>query len=143
MTKSAVTSRLEPTGRSVKTGSLQTTPAQFPIVGIGCSAGGLEALEAFFSRVTADCDMAFVVIQHLDPRHPSTLAELIARAARLPVKTARNRMKVRPGHIYVIPPNRELSLLRDTLYLLEPAPSTGLRLPVSARRHRRLCALPA
>lgn len=105
-------------------------PGDFPIIGIGCSAGGLEALEAFFHQVPADSGLAFVVVQHLDPHHPSSLPSLIARGSGLPVTEARNRMKVRPGHIYVIPPNAELSLLHDTLHLLDPAPPTGLRLPV-------------
>ena len=102
----------------------------FPIVGIGCSAGGVEALEKFFVNVPADCGMAFVVIQHLDPRHASILPDLIERSAHIPVKQARNRMKVRPGCVYVIPPSKELTLLHDTLYLLDPAMPTGLRLPV-------------
>lgn len=105
-------------------------PSTFPIIGIGCSAGGLEALEAFFHRIPANCGMAFVVVQHLDPHHVSTLPELIGRSAELPVKEAQNRMPVVPSHIYVIPPNKELSLLHDTLHLLDPASSTGLRLPV-------------
>src|SRR5512138_2441826 len=102
----------------------------FPIVGIGCSAGGLEALEAFFHDIPADSGIAFVVVQHLDPHHASNLPELIARGTSLPVKEIKNRMKVQPGTIYVIPPNKELSLLRDTLHLLDPAPPVGLRLPV-------------
>ncbi|MBL8481301.1 MAG: PAS domain-containing protein [Rhodocyclaceae bacterium] len=105
-------------------------PENFPIVGIGCSAGGLEALETFFRNVPSDSGMAFVVVQHLDPRYASTLPELIGRRVGLTVKEAKNRMKVQPGHIYVIPPNKELSLLHDTLHLLDPAPPTGLRLPV-------------
>jgi chemotaxis methyl-accepting protein methylase/FtsZ-binding cell division protein ZapB len=111
----------------------QTTAARaasFPIVGIGCSAGGLEALEKFFGNVPADTRIAFIVIQHLDPKHASTLPELIGRAARLPAKEARNRTKVLPGHIYVIPPSKELSILHDTLHLLDPVPPQGLRLPV-------------
>lgn len=102
----------------------------FPVVGIGCSAGGLEALEKFFANVPADCGMAFVVIQHLDPQHASALPELIGRVANLPVKEARNRMKVVPGNVYVIPPNKDLTLLHDTLHLLDPVSPRGLRLPV-------------
>ncbi len=102
----------------------------FPIVGIGCSAGGLEALERFFSKVPENCGIAFVVIQHLDPRRPSMLPELLGRASRLPVGEARNRTRVKPGHVYVTPPDRELSLLHGTLLLLEPTPSQPLRLPI-------------
>jgi chemotaxis methyl-accepting protein methylase len=104
-------------------------PAPLPIVGIGCSAGGLEALEKFFSRVPATCGMAFIVIQHLDPKHVSTLPELIGRLTPLTVKEAGNRMAVEPDTVYVIPPNRDLSLLHGNLHLLEMS-SSGLRLPV-------------
>ncbi|MBL8473117.1 MAG: PAS domain-containing protein [Rhodocyclaceae bacterium] len=105
-------------------------PDNFPIVGIGCSAGGLEALETFFRNIPSDCGMAFVVVQHLDPRYASTLPELIGRRAGLAVKEAKDRMKVLPNHVYVIPPNKDLSLLHETLHLLDPAPIAGLRLPV-------------
>jgi two-component system CheB/CheR fusion protein len=74
--------------------------------------------------------MAFVVVQHLDPRYLSTLPDLNQRIARLPAKEVKDRMKVRPGTIYVIPPKHELTLLHDTLHLLEPVSQTGLRLPI-------------
>ncbi|MGJ0485789.1 MAG: chemotaxis protein CheB [Methylomicrobium sp.] len=102
----------------------------FPIIGIGCSAGGLEALQKFFGQVSADCGMAFVIIQHLDPHHASALPELIEHVANLPVQQANNRMKVKPNHIYIIPPGEELLLMHATLYLLEPVPAPALRLPV-------------
>lgn len=105
-------------------------PPAFPIIGVGCSAGGLEALEAFFSDVPPDCGMAFVVVQHLDPHHRSSLPELLGRAAKLPVQEVKNRMKVRPNRIYVAPPNHDLTLLHDRLHLLDPAPPHGLRLSV-------------
>jgi chemotaxis methyl-accepting protein methylase/PAS domain-containing protein len=108
----------------------KSRPAGFPIIGIGCSAGGLEALQKFFGQVSADCGMAFVVIQHLDPRHASALPELIGHSASLPVQQAKNRMKVKPNQIYVIPPGEELLLMHATLYLLEPVPAPALRLPV-------------
>ncbi len=102
----------------------------FPIIGIGCSAGGLEALQAFFRNVPPDSNMAFVVVQHLDPRHTSTLPGLIGNFSKMTVREARNRTKVKPGFIYVIPPNKELSLSHGTLYLLDPVPPIGLRLSV-------------
>ena len=107
-------------------------PRPFPIVAIGASAGGLEALEQFLGHVPADSGMACVVIQHLDPHHKGMMPELLQRATAMPVTQARNRMKVEPGHVYVIPPKWDLSILHDCLYLLEPVAARGLRLPIDS-----------
>ena len=104
----------------------------FPIVAIGASAGGLEALEQFLGQVPAGSDMAFVVIQHLDPDHKGMMPELLQRATTMPVAQAKNRMKVEPGCVYVIPPKWDLSILHDCLYLLEPVAARGLRLPIDS-----------
>lgn len=104
----------------------------FPIIGIGASAGGLEALEQFFDGVPLNSGMAFVVIQHLDPNRHGMLPELLQRATPMAVKQAENRMKIKPDCIYVIPPNKDLSLLHDTLYLLDPVAPRGLRLPIDS-----------
>ena len=104
--------------------------AGFPIVGIGCSAGGLEALEALLSHVPADSGMAFVIVQHLDPYHISNLPELLQRTTPMPVVEAGECMEVRPDSVYVIPPNKDLSLLRGVLHLLNPTEKRGLRLPI-------------
>lgn len=107
------------------------TPARpFPIVALGASAGGLEALELFFCHVPPDNGMAFVVIQHLDPTHKGMLPELLQRCTAMPVVQARNRMKIKPGGVYVIPPNKDLSILHDSLFLLDPVAPRGLRLPI-------------
>lgn len=102
----------------------------FPIVGIGASAGGLEALEQFFSNMPLNTGMAFVVIQHLDPTHQGLLTELIQRTTRLPVVTVTDRLHVEPDSVYIIPPNRSMSVLKGTLHLFEPAEPRGLRLPI-------------
>ncbi|MDZ4316245.1 MAG: chemotaxis protein CheB [Azonexus sp.] len=102
----------------------------FPIVGIGCSAGGLEALEAFLQNLPADCGMAVVIVQHLDPNHISTLPQLLQRSTALPVVEVRDCMPVYANCIYVIPPNRDISLSDGLLHLLEPTERRGLRLPV-------------
>jgi two-component system CheB/CheR fusion protein len=102
----------------------------FAIVAIGASAGGLDALEQFLGHVPAGSGMAFVVIQHLDPNHKGMMPELLQRATAMPVAQAKNRMKVKPDCVYVIPPNRDLSILHDTLHLLELATPRGLRLPI-------------
>lgn len=102
----------------------------FPIVAIGASAGGLEALELFLGHVPATSGMAFIVIQHLDPTQKGMMPELLQRATVMPVAQAKNRMKVKPDCVYVIPPNKDLSILHDSLYLLEPVAPRGLRLPI-------------
>ncbi len=104
----------------------------FPIVGIGASAGGLEALEQFFSHVPDNRGIAFVVIQHQGPNHKGMMPELLQRATTMPVLQAQNRMKIKPGCVYVNPPNKELSMLYGTLYLLDPVEPRGLRLPIDA-----------
>ena len=102
----------------------------FPIVGIGASAGGLEALEQFFANVPANCGMAFVVIQHLDPHHKGIMPELLQRITQLKVITVSDRLKIKPNCVYVIPPNTSMSILNGALYLFEPIETRGLRLPV-------------
>ena len=104
--------------------------ATFPIVGIGASAGGLEALEQFLKGVPAASGLAFVVVQHLDPTHKGIMVELLQRTTPLPVRQITERMTVKPDHVYVIPPNRDLSILHGVLHLLEPAAPRGLRLPI-------------
>ena len=109
------------------------TPATaFPIVGIGASAGGLEALEQFLSHVPPASGLAFVVVQHLDPNHKDIMVELLQRVTLMPVMQISDRLKVLPGHVYVIPPNRDLSILRGVLHLLEPAAPRGLRRPIDS-----------
>ena len=102
----------------------------FPIIAIGASAGGLEAFEQFFLHVPIGSGMAYVVIQHLAPDHTGILPELLQRATAMPVVQAKNRMKVKPDCVYVIPPNRDISILHDSLYLLDPVAPRGLRLPI-------------
>ncbi|MCX6251976.1 MAG: PAS domain-containing protein [Bacteroidetes bacterium] len=107
-----------------------TEISQFPIVGIGASAGGLETLEQFFGNTPNDCGMAFVVIQHLDPNHIGIMSELLQRITPMKVFRITDGLKVKPNCIYVIPPNKSLSLLNGALYLFDPVESRGLRLPI-------------
>ena len=103
-----------------------------PVVGIGASAGGLAAFEAFFSGMPADSDpgMAFVLVQHLAPDHKSILTELVKRYTRMKVFEVADGMSVKPNCAYIIPPNRDMALLNGTLQLLEPAAPRGHRLPI-------------
>ena len=106
--------------------------AGFPIVGIGASAGGLAAFEAFFSGMPANADpgMAFVLVQHLAPDHKSILTELIQRYTRMQVLEVKDGMAVRPNCAYIIPPNHDMAFLNGKLHLLEPAAPRGQRLPI-------------
>jgi chemotaxis methyl-accepting protein methylase len=105
-------------------------PHPFPIVGIGTSAGGLEALELFLKNVPAGSGMAFVIVQHLDPTHKGMLAELLQRATPMRVMQVQDRTRVQPDCVYVIPPNKDLSILHGVLHLLDPVAPRGLRLPI-------------
>ncbi len=109
-----------------------STPAStdFPIAGIGASAGGLEALEQFFQNTPVNNGMAFVVIQHLDPTHIGIMPELLQRITPMKVFQASGNQKVKPNCVYVIPPNKSLEILNGALYLFDPVESRGLRLPV-------------
>lgn len=102
----------------------------FPIVGIGASAGGLEALEQFLGNVPPASGIAFVVIQHLDPMHQGIMPELLQRRCEMPVLQAVDRIEAKPDHVYVIPPNKDMSILRGALHLFAPTAVRGLRLPI-------------
>ena len=104
----------------------------FPIVGIGASAGGLAAFEAFFSGMPADTDpgMAFVLVQHLDPNHKSILCDLIRRYTRMQVFEVQDGMTVQINCAYIIPPNHSMAFFNGTLQLLEPTEPRGLRMPI-------------
>jgi len=104
----------------------------FPVVGIGASAGGLAAFEAFFSGMpaTGDPGMAFVLVQHLAPDHKSILTELIRRYTSMQVFEVEDGMVVRPNCAYIIPPGRDMAFLNGTLKLLEPSAPRGQRLPI-------------
>ncbi len=102
----------------------------FPIVGIGASAGGLEALELFLGNVPANSGMAYVVVQHLDPTHKGMLPELLQRVSKMKVSQVKGRMVVKPNNIYVIPPNKTMSILKGVLQLHKPVLTRGQRLPI-------------
>jgi two-component system CheB/CheR fusion protein len=104
----------------------------FPVVGIGASAGGLAAFEAFFSGMPARSDpgMAFVLVQHLAPDHKSILTALIQRYTRMKVFEVEDGMVVKPNCAYIIPPNRDMAFLKGALHLLEPSAPRGQRLPI-------------
>ena len=102
----------------------------FPIVGIGASAGGIEALEEFLRKVPARSGLAYIIIQHLDPASKGLLPELLQRATSMTVVEAKDRTLVRPDCVYVIPPNKNMSILHGVLHLLALVEPHGLRLPI-------------
>lgn len=108
----------------------ENTEGAFSIVGIGASAGGLEALEQFFRYVPANSGMAFVLVQHLDPSHVSLLTEILQRATVMPVTEAVDEILVEPNHVYVIPPNRDMAIFHRKLQLSVPNEPRGQRLPI-------------
>src|SRR5215468_6096926 len=98
----------------------------FPIVGIGASAGGLEAFRALLPELPEKTGMAYVLIQHLDPKHESRLTDVLEKTSRLPIREATNATAVQPDHVYVIPPDSTLTLEKGTLMVSKrseaPAP---------------------
>lgn len=91
--------------------------ARFPIVGMGASAGGLEAVTELLHHLPPDTGMGFVLVQHLDPDHPSALAQLLSKATSLPVHVVTGNVQVEPNHVYVIAPNTNLGMARGVLQL--------------------------
>jgi two-component system CheB/CheR fusion protein len=102
----------------------------FPVIGLGASAGGLEAFEQFFRNMPPDTGMTFVLVSHLDPEHASMLTELLQRVTQMPVVEAADQLRVKPGHVYVIPPNREMAIFHGVLQLSIPETPRGQRMPI-------------
>jgi two-component system CheB/CheR fusion protein len=98
----------------------------FPIVGVGASAGGLEAFTRLLKHLPSDSGMAFVFIQHLDPNHPSLLCEALAKVTEMTVRQPEDRTPVEPNHVYVIPPEADISLAHG-LFSLVPRTPDGPR----------------
>jgi two-component system CheB/CheR fusion protein len=125
-----VKTRKPETKASTKTKTSSKVTGKFPIVGIGASAGGLEALEQFLGNVPENSGMAYVVIQHLDPTQKGMLPELLQRISTMKVSQAKDRMPVKVNSIYVIPPNSSMSILHGVLHLFDPVETRGMRLPI-------------
>ncbi|HEY3275029.1 MAG TPA: chemotaxis protein CheB [Syntrophorhabdaceae bacterium] len=114
------------------TGKSVVAEERFPVVALGASAGGLEAFEQFFKNLRPNLRAAFVVISHLDPRHSSMLSELISRFTQMEVHEALDGVIVEPGHVYVIPPNRDMAIFHGRLLLSEQKTSPGTRMPIDS-----------
>jgi two-component system, chemotaxis family, CheB/CheR fusion protein len=102
------------------------------VIGMGASAGGLSALQAFFSALPADTGLTFVVVVHLSPEHESSLAELLQTRTQMPVQQVTGRVAMQPNHVYVIPPGRHLVVNDEHLDLaaleMPPGPRTQIDL---------------
>ena len=109
--------------------SVHSSPP-FPIITIGASAGGLEALEVFLNHVSPSSGMAYVIIQHLDPTRKGMLVDLLQRATPMPVIQVSDRLTLVPDAVHVIPPNKDMSILHGVLHLFPPSKPRGLRLPI-------------
>ena len=120
----------QPASRNSDRNLQQTPVAQFPIVAIGASAGGLEAFEQFFRHIPADTGMAFVLVSHLDPDHASMLTEILQRTTSMPVTEALDQIQVLPNSVYAIPPNRDLSIFHGKLQLSAPDMPRGQRMVI-------------
>jgi two-component system CheB/CheR fusion protein len=102
----------------------------FPIIGIGASAGGLETLQRFFSRMSPEANLAFVIIQHLSPNFKSIMASLLAKYTRMTVSEIRDGSTIAPNCVYLNPPTKNVAVFNRTLHLVEPVKSGGINMPI-------------
>jgi two-component system, chemotaxis family, CheB/CheR fusion protein len=110
----------------------ESTGPRFPIVGMGASAGGLEAFETFFKAMPSDSGMAFVLVAHLDPTHISLLPELVQKHTQMKVFQVEDGVMVEPNAVYVIPPNKNLNLFNGRLQLMDLPHPRGANLPIDS-----------
>jgi two-component system CheB/CheR fusion protein len=107
----------------------------FTIVGIGASAGGLEAFSELIARIPVGTGMAYVFVQHLNPRHGSLLVEILSKRAGSPVEEAREEVKILSDRLYVIAPNTTLTIGGDVLHLRSRNPARRPHRPVDVLFH--------
>ncbi len=118
-------------GERVKSTARKRTAKASPfIVGIGASAGGLEAFTQILGALPEDTGMAFVMVQHLEPGHDSILTKLLTKTTDIPVQEIRDRVRVEPNHVYVIPANADLSLRDGRLHIVGRKATAGHHLPI-------------
>src|SRR5688572_30604347 len=109
--------------------SLPKHPQNFPVVGIGASAGGLNAFKKFLEAIPEESGMAYVLVQHLDPTHESLLPELLSRITRIPIYEITDQINVVPDTIYIIPENKMVTAT-DGVLQLTPRDNSKLNLPI-------------
>ncbi len=132
-TKKPATKPKIPTGlTNTPVESVLAESSNFPIVGIGASAGGLEAFEQFFRSMPARSGLGFVLVSHLDPDHASMLTEILQRTTEMPVVEAQDQMRVEPNCVYAIPPNHDMTISHGMLHLSAPDAPRGQRMVIDA-----------
>jgi two-component system CheB/CheR fusion protein len=109
---------------------LQKKIDDFPVVGIGASAGGMKALQGFFSQMPLDFGIAFVVVQHLDPKYESIMSSILSRHTRMKVDNVKDGIKVERDHVYFKPSDKDVVIQNRRLYLIPPEKKGGIRLPI-------------
>src|ERR1700740_2700399 len=108
------------------------SPTNFPIVAIGASAGGLEALPSLLHALPAEPGLSLVFIPHLDPTHESAMVELLSRTTRLPVLQAAEGMRVARNSVYVLPPNSDMTISEGVLHLARREAGRGHHMPIDS-----------
>src|SRR5712692_195138 len=122
--------RPAPSGQTEAGPQLPASNGSFSIVGIGASAGGLEAFTQLLQHLPVDPGMAFVLVQHLDPKHESLLSDLLARVSKMPVRQVSDGLVVAPNSVYVIPPDKNMTVSNRTLKLAPRTLTRGLHMPI-------------
>ena len=112
------------------TQSLTKSEKSFPIVGIGASAGGLEALEGLFAHMPSDSNMAFVIIQHLSPKYKSVMDSLLQKHTKMKVREVKEGMVIEPNCIYLNSPDYNVVIMSQTFHMLTPIRTHGINLPI-------------
>ena len=112
-------------------GKVNKDSSKFLFVGIGASAGGLDALKKLLSNIPENNGMAFIIVQHLDPNHKSGLVSILCRFTYMNVMEVVDGVQVLSEHVYIIPPNKDMGILNGKLQLIEPTEPHGLRLPIN------------
>src|SRR3954467_10881180 len=109
-------------GENARNGAAKRRDPNEPaaVVGLGASAGGIAVLQQFFTDIPTDTQLAFVVVMHLSPDHESSLANVLQQKTSMPVTQVTKAVKVEPNHVYVIPPNKQLTFQDSTLQLVDP-----------------------
>ena len=114
----------------LKNGTNQNS-SKFLYIGIGASAGGLDALKKFLSNIPENSGMAFIIVQHMDPTHKSGLVNILSHYTKIKVEEVIDGVQIKPDHVYIIPPNKDMGILDGKLQLMEPIEPHGLRMPIN------------
>jgi two-component system CheB/CheR fusion protein len=123
--------QVKPRRKAAAAHNAKASSGLFPIVGIGASAGGLEAFSELLRHLPEKTGMAFVLVQHLDPKHGSVLQEILSRTTKIPVTEVIQGVVVQPDHAYVIPANTNLTLKDGMLQLGSRVLTRGQHMPIN------------